>query len=294
MKDGRPYTYTVLRYVHDVVTAEFVNVGVILHVPSTGLVDARVRSSMGRLRGVFPDLDREAFTRTMHAVARSIGRLAETKRNDLFASESDAAGLAGRALPRDDSSLQWSPVGAGLTNDPAKTLDRLFQRFVSRYDTRSAHRRTDDDVWRSVRQKLDERNLASLLQEKTIRGDVDEIVFRHAWKNGVWHVYEPLSFDLAEAEGIKTKAREWLGHLSAVADGTTERFKPHFIVGAPSRPELRNAYSSALAILQKAPVGPEIFEESQVDDLVAQIENEVRAHAVASPRETAPKPTIMS
>ena len=69
MKDGRPYTYTVLRYVHDVMTAEFVNVGVILHVPSMGLVKARIRPSMGpRLRGVFPDLDRDAFTRTMRAV----------------------------------------------------------------------------------------------------------------------------------------------------------------------------------------------------------------------------------
>jgi hypothetical protein len=33
-----------------------------------------------------------------------------------------------------------------------------------------------------------------------------------------------------------------------------------------------------LAILKKARVNPEIFEEGQVDELVAQIENEVRAH----------------
>lgn len=111
---------------------------------------------------------------------------------------------------------------------------------------------------------------------------MDEIVFKHAWKNGVWHVYEPLSFDLADSDGIKTKAREWLGHLAAVADGVTERFKPHFIVGAPGRPELRKAYDSALAILKKAPVPPEIFEESQVDDLIARIEDEVRAHGEAA------------
>ena len=119
MKDGRPYTYTVLRYVHDVMTAEFVNVGVILHVPSMGLVKARIRPSMGpRLRGVFPDLDRDAFTRTMRAVERSLQKLAdEAKRDGLFASDGDAVAMACRALPKDDSSLQWSaPAGAGITS----------------------------------------------------------------------------------------------------------------------------------------------------------------------------------
>jgi hypothetical protein len=82
-------------------------------------------------------------------------------------------------------------------------------------------------------ERLEDRNLLSRLQEKTLRGKVDEISFKHAWKNGYWHVYEPVSFDLADAEGIKGKARSWLGHLSAVA-GDVEPFKPHFIVGAPA------------------------------------------------------------
>lgn len=284
MKDGQRYSYTVLRYVHDVMTGEFVNVGVLLYVPSTGLVDTRLRTSMGRLRGVFPDLDRDAFTRAMRTVARSVEKLSRELQSEGFLrSEGDAVSMASRALPVDDSSLQWSsPAGTGLTNDPAKALDRLFERFVSRYDTRSPRRRTDDDVWRPVRQKLEERKLSSLLQEKTIQGGVDEIAFKHAWKNGKWHVYEPLSFDLADADGIKTKAREWLGHLTAVADGTAEPFKPHFIVGAPARPDLQKAYASALDILRKAPAQPDIFEESQVDELIAQIEDEVRAH-IATP-----------
>lgn len=279
MKDGRSYTYTVLRYVHDVVTGEFVNVGVILHVPALGLLDVRVRTSMGRLRGVFPDLDREAFSRTMRAVERSVRKLATSlKHEGMLKSDGDAVAMANRALPRDDSSLQWSaPAGSGLTNDATKTMDRLFDRFVAKYDTRSHRRRTDDDVWRPVRQRLEERNLGSVLHEKTLVGGVDEIVFKHAWKNGVWHVYEPLSFDLADAEHIKTKAREWAGHILAVADAP-EQFRLHFIVASPGRPELRSAYASALAILGKAPVQPEILDASNVDDIVDRIEDEVRAH----------------
>lgn len=280
MTSKAAYSYTLLRYVHDVMTGEFVNVGVVLFVPSMGLVRFKTRVTIGRLKGVFPDIDRTAFVSSMYAVRRALQRIAKSEIDAGFLkSDGDAASIARQAVPPDDSSLQWSACGTGLTSDPTATLDRLFERFVSRYDTHSRNRRTDDDVWRPVRQKLEERNLAQRLQEKSIRGGLDDIVFKHAWKNGQWHVYEPLSFDLSDADGIKSKAREWLGHLSAVvAGGEAEQFKPHFIVGAPTNPALNNAYRTAIAILEKAPNSPEVFEEGQLDILVAQIEDEVRAH----------------
>jgi hypothetical protein len=48
MTDKVPYTYTVLRYVHDVMTGEFVNVGLVMHVPSRQQVLARTRTTFGR------------------------------------------------------------------------------------------------------------------------------------------------------------------------------------------------------------------------------------------------------
>ncbi len=36
-------------------------------------------------------------------------------------------------LPADDSSLQWSPIGAGATSDPKGTLQKIFERMVMRY-----------------------------------------------------------------------------------------------------------------------------------------------------------------
>jgi hypothetical protein len=267
-------------------TSEFINVGVLMHVPSQRQVLARTRTTIGRIRGVFPDLDRNAFTVAMHAVQRSFRKIAkEHAKATLFSSATDASDFARRAVPADDSSLQWSRVGSGLTSDAKETFERLYERFVARYDTHSRHRRTDDDVWRPILQKLEEKDLASRLREKTIRGAVDDVLFKHAWKNGFWQVYEPVSFDLVDADGIKAKAREWLGHLAAVvADGkNVERFKPHFIVGAPRDPKLRPAYDSALAILRRAPNDPEVFEETQIDDVVRRIESEVLSHNSLTP-----------
>ncbi|MCB4771061.1 DUF3037 domain-containing protein [Ancylobacter sp. Lp-2] len=280
MIDKVAYSYTLLRYVHDVLTGEFVNVGVVLFVPATGQLCFKMRTTIGRLKGAFPDIDRVAFVSSMKAVRRGLDHMASREKDaGLFRTKGDAAAVARQALPPDDSSLQWSPCGTGLTGSPEETLERLFQRFVTRYDAHTRHRKTDEDVWRPVRQQLEERNIAQCLQEKSIQGGLDEIVFKHAWKNGQWHVYEPLSFDLADADGIKGKAREWLGHLSAVvAGGKAEHFKPHFIVGAPTNPTLAPAYRTAIAILEKAPNNPEIYEENQLDKLVAQIEDEMRDH----------------
>ena len=282
MSNKLPYTYIILRYVHDVMTGEFVNVGVVMHVSLQRRVLAKTRTTIGRLRGVFPDLNRNAFTAAMHAVQRAFKKIAkENAKDGLFVTEGDATSFARQAVPADDSSLQWSPVGSGLTDEVEGTFNRLYDRFVARYDTHSRHRRTDDDVWRPVLQKLEEKNIASRLQEKVISGPVDDVFFQHAWKNGRWNVYEPVSFDLVDADGIKTKAREWLGHLTAVVvGGNVEAFQPHFIVGAPSDPMLRNAYDSAVEILRRSPNNPEIYEETQIDDLVARIEDEVRSHDV--------------
>jgi hypothetical protein len=275
---GKQYSYVILRYVHDVLTSEFINVGVVMYVPAQGTIIAKTRHTIARLRGVFPDLDRPAFTTMMADIRRGFRRLArQTVKTPLFNWEDTLASIIREAVPLDDSSLQWSPLSAGLTDNPQVTFAGIYERFVSRYDTNVKHRRTDDQVWHPVLLKLEERNLASSLREKVIVGALDDVTFKHAWKNGQWNVYEPISFDLADEDGIKRKAREWRGHLAAVVDdGDAEPFKAHFLVGAPTNERLNAAYQTAKEILRRAPNKPEIFEEDQIDDLVSKIEYEIR------------------
>jgi hypothetical protein len=279
MIEKHPYSYTVLRYVHDVTTSEFVNVGIVLHVPSECRLLVRTRHTIGRIKVVFPDLNRQAFVEAMASVERGIKRVAKDIATcGMLPCDGDAATYARRALPADYSSLQWSPLGTGLTDNADKTFERLYERFVTRYDEHSARRRSDDDVWRPVRDLLEERRIAVPLEKKEIAGKTDTISFDRTWKNGVWHAYEPVSLDLADADGIKDKARRWLGHLAAVADGPSDQFKVYFILGKPQVASLLPAYESAKAILSRAPGAPAIFEDDQVDRLVSSIEDEYRAH----------------
>jgi hypothetical protein len=125
---------------------------------------------------------------------------------------------------------------------------------------------------------LEEKNIPVEFDEKIIIGISDEIVFKRAWRNGVWHAYEPLSFDLADADGIKDKARRWRGHLEAVHNGAQSDLKLHFIVGAPQNRALLEAYRNAIKILGEAAFCPEIYEENEIPKLVSKIEDEIRDH----------------
>jgi hypothetical protein len=281
----RRYSYTVLRYVHDPLTAEFVNVGLVVHFPDSSLGPAILkvgtRNTIGRMRDMFPDLDRSAFSATMRTINKMLSKLADRLASErMFTSEGDAFTFAQQVLPSDDSSLQWSPMGSGVADDPDKTFQRLYSRLVAKYDLRIIQRRSDEEVWKPVRQRLEERGLPITLEPKTIVGSDDKIEFRHAWKNGAWHVYEPVSLDLAEADGIYSKVHRWLGQLTSVAPDAVEEFHPYFIVGAPSDPSLEPAYRRALKILKKSPVEVEVFEETEIDQLVDRIEDEVRAHRI--------------
>jgi len=155
MTEQRPYTYTILRYVHDPRAGEMLNVGIVLHTPSDHRLLVRTRNTFGRVKEAFPDLDGDAFKSAMRAIDRAIGAVAkDLAATTLLSGQLDAAALARKALPEDDSALQWSPVGSGLTSDAEATLERLFERLVRRNDDRTLRRRVDDEVWRPVRERL--------------------------------------------------------------------------------------------------------------------------------------------
>ncbi len=81
MTEQRPYTYTVLRYVHDVRAGEMLNVGIVLHVASNHHLLIKTRHTFGRLKEAFPDLNGEAFRDAMRAIERAIADVAD---NALF------------------------------------------------------------------------------------------------------------------------------------------------------------------------------------------------------------------
>jgi hypothetical protein len=283
MNETTTYTYTVLRYVHDTTTGEFVNVGVALYAPKARYVSALCRGTYGRLNKVFPGVNPDYFKSLMRHIQSRFEEIGEhlTTRLPLDSPRSIDE-LARRVLPADDSSLQWSPMGSGRTSDPAGTLEHLYERMVTRYEEKpSREQHTEDDVWRQFKRSLEAHQLLQRFEPRMISVRDDEVQFQHTWQNGVLHCLEPVSFDLMSAESIRDKAHRWLGRMTSIASAP-QKFRVYFMVGQPQECELETAFDSALSILRKSPVPTSIFREQQVEELTAQIMAEVAGHQ--SPR----------
>lgn len=274
------YTYTVLRYVHDTATGEFVNVGVALYAREARYASAQCRTTHGRLSKTFPGMDAEAFKGVMRYVQSRLEEMGDDIRTELPLSglPESVMAIAHRVLPPDDSSLQWSPAGSGLTEDPAQTLENLFDRLVTRYDERQqVERRSDEDVWRKYKHNLETRHVLGHLQSKTISVQDDEVEFRYAWRNGLWHCLEPVSFDLSSADSIREKAHKWLGQVSSIKD-SVDHFKVYLLLGEPQSESLRPAFDKAVSILGKVPVQSEIIRERHAAAFSERFAQEIAQH----------------
>jgi hypothetical protein len=53
----KPVFHTLLRYVHDVASGEFANVGVVLYSPEARFTGALCRDTHGRISKMFPDMN---------------------------------------------------------------------------------------------------------------------------------------------------------------------------------------------------------------------------------------------
>ena len=84
-----PYTYRILRYVHDIGTAEFINVGVVVALCDAPCVKARFTTECGRVKRTFPSLDAEVFLARMKRLQASFDAIdAATSSHSMWMPES--------------------------------------------------------------------------------------------------------------------------------------------------------------------------------------------------------------
>ncbi|MBI5384317.1 MAG: DUF3037 domain-containing protein [Verrucomicrobia bacterium] len=129
-----PFSFVVLRYMHDGFTREFVNVGVLLYAPGAGFLRLRRVASLERAQALFPGLETAPLGESLRFLeTRCTGleeRYARTPERESLSAEIIAKSL----LPTDDSALQWSTPGGGTTEAPERTLQELFERIVTRHE----------------------------------------------------------------------------------------------------------------------------------------------------------------
>jgi len=120
------FDYTIVQVVPRVDRDERINAGVILFCPAAAFLGCRIALDAGRLRALAPDADVAAVNAQLEAVravcagdagAGPIARLSPSERFHWL------------ATPR-STVVQPSVAHAGLCDDPATALERLFDSAV--------------------------------------------------------------------------------------------------------------------------------------------------------------------
>ncbi len=146
---SEPYSFCFLRYVHEPLSGEFANVGVLLWAPGSRFLGFRASHKFRRLSGFFLGFQQQGYRNMIARIETQFEKLAvrllDPQDTPPFKeAPKSARDLALQVIPHDDAALQWSLSGGGMAESPSQELEMLFQEAVSRhYDSVEEARRDD-------------------------------------------------------------------------------------------------------------------------------------------------------
>jgi hypothetical protein len=280
-----PFQFTVLRYIHDSFTGEFLNVGLALYSQSPAFFRAKFLPKYGRVTGAFPEADGEFYRNYICRLQAKADDLADKVNSKQISYENwlpdRVEELLVQILPVDDSAIQFGPTQGGMANDLEETFEDLYFRMVEAHlPHEDILSRNEAEIWSIFYKPLKEHNIIHRLKPVTIQTRMDEVVFDHAWKNGRWKALQPLSFDLLKPGSIHNKAYQYFGTNVDLED-SQEISKLYYLLGKPRRDDipLQRAYNKAKDLLGTGEHTKkvEIIEEDAAEDFAKEISPQIEA-----------------
>lgn len=105
------YEYAIIRYVHDVISQEFINIGVIVYIPNENI---QFNKLTNRLKNFFPDIQEKSFLNLVEDLHKCLKKFNIKKLNNAIFGDS----------------FQLSNWGGGLTDNCQNQLNLLYERYV--------------------------------------------------------------------------------------------------------------------------------------------------------------------
>ncbi len=279
------FQYSVLHYIPDSFTGEYLNVGLAVYSRAPVFFQVKLLSKYSRITGAFPSANGEFYYKYITRLQLRYDQLAERINSGQSSFDNwpptQIEELLAMVLPVDDSAIQFSAAQGGISSDLTATFDDLYHRLIGAHlSTEASESRSEDDVWHYYSQYLRKHQAYSLLRATTIRTSNSEIELDHAWKNGKWKALQPLSFDLSQPGTIRRKALTWLG-TNVIVDKSNEISKLYYLLGKPLRDDkfLLRAYQNAKNILftEIHSKKIEFIEENQAKDFAQEIIPQIEA-----------------
>ncbi len=276
-----PYSFCFLQYHHEPLSGEFANIGVLVWAPQTQFLAFEATDRYSRLSEFFGGFESGDYKSLVGRLSTRFRQLSEEFAGGhailpLEQRPESAREIALRVVPHDSAALQWSKSGGGLTSSPAGELAELYQQYIARhFGKEKAKGRDERTVYREHYQRAFQIPIvAAHLHSHHVETPLAEHTFPQAWLNGVWNVYETLSFDLVKAEQIRAKAHRWESMTRYLRE--TGDLNITYLLGAPRNGNQR-AYDTAKTLLERSQAT--LVEEDEAADFAADLAARVAASA---------------
>ena len=281
----KKFQYQIIRYMHDRVTSEFVNVGIVVYQPDTNFLQARFVNKFSRISQFFIDINGQYLLSTLKQFDRELA-ITANRLTELLVSYASLTEITQAILPKDDSALVCSELLFGIDINPMSALDDLFDRLINKYNhdiDKDVH--DDKYVWSRVyKQYFDKYDITAKLKSHTVKTKHDFIEFDKAWKNGVWNCYQTLSFDLKRNDSIKNKVYKWSGILNEL-EISGQELHLYFLTVNPSQDRpIRKFIEDTLLNRNRQTLKVSIISENQADKFAAEVKKEIEEHSNLDPK----------
>ena len=273
------YQYQLVRYIHDRATSEFVNVGIIIFEPETKFLKSRFIGKYGRISQFFSEINGHYLISVLKQFEKRIEAIYE-RSSDMFFDYKDLSEITNSILLKDDSALECTEIKYGIDVDLDNALNDLFERMVNKYTNDHEEEAHDDKyVWKNVYKKyFDQYEITKELKTHSVKTLNDTIQFDKAWKNGIWHCYQTLSFDLKSTDNIKNKVYKWSGILNAL-DKSNEELHIHFLTAnSLKHKSLQKFIDDTFLQSSSDNLKVSIVKEKDAEEFVINVKNELLEH----------------
>ena len=266
------YQYQILRYRHDVATEEFVNVGLVYFDPNTRYLKAKMVKKYSRISRFFGEVSGDFLVRNFKALENEFNRLGKNMNQELDSKTfKSVEEVTASVLPPNDNALSFSKSFKGWHVSHENSFAELYDCLIGQYSDETSEQRHDDAfAWKKIyKHFFDEQDVTKQLTEHHVKTESDVIEFDHAAKNGVWHCFQPISFDLKKTGDIKEKIYRWSGIVNELKSAD-EPLNLYLLSLMPDDAALRKMIEQKLTIEQPN-LKVRIIEEQDAAALVQEV-----------------------
>lgn len=248
------FTYSLLQYKHSLSLNEALNVGILFSFPEQQHLQF-VAGNSHRVKAAYPDFEITTFNYFVKHIESKIHPNTSLHFGDLLRNGLSNY-IQSEILNEDSTSLQFSePVGVvnsfGSIDEAIKTYSSLLLPLLSsQIEKPVVKKRNEQFILKTYTNYIFEhhKELEKLVtRNETVTTKGLSLKFDIGWQNGSYNLVKPLSFDLADAQSIQTKAATYLGYLTQLESYAKQnKVRFDFLIAEPQIPGLKKDYENAL------------------------------------------------